>query len=276
MSATTGPVKICALCGHDCSSRPRRRDQQGRYYCKSCYDDAAARRTATQTSSSTASLMGLSDVPDLSSLDQFVPAIPSGPVSCSACGQALIGGSVLCTNCGHRLDGARDVQTRVMHVPKSPVERGSSWHLVIGIVSIVMGSFGVLLYGIGAVINLMALSPGAIGAILPLLLAIWLLRGGIGLVKKQPSAIYALRRWAWVRGALAVVCTGTAGVLVMVAAGMMPDEVRTEMESQLPGFEMSMIGVLLLGIMVLQLVWPAVILIWTGQEGVRGQIDGWR
>jgi hypothetical protein len=32
------PDKTCIVCGQDCSSRPRVRDEHGRYHCRECYD----------------------------------------------------------------------------------------------------------------------------------------------------------------------------------------------------------------------------------------------
>ena len=38
--------KICAICGADCSNRPRVKDQMGRYFCEGCYEQALQRKHA--------------------------------------------------------------------------------------------------------------------------------------------------------------------------------------------------------------------------------------
>jgi len=42
--AKTGSQKICVICGDDCSAMARVRDSHGRYYHKSCHEEAAARQ----------------------------------------------------------------------------------------------------------------------------------------------------------------------------------------------------------------------------------------
>lgn len=47
---STGPnktaVKICGICGQDCSHMPRTKDTHGQYFCVGCYAVAVRRRTA--------------------------------------------------------------------------------------------------------------------------------------------------------------------------------------------------------------------------------------
>ncbi|MCH7849181.1 MAG: hypothetical protein IIB53_12550 [Planctomycetes bacterium] len=39
-------LKICVICGEDCSGRPRIKDSKGRYCCKSCHEEALPRKRA--------------------------------------------------------------------------------------------------------------------------------------------------------------------------------------------------------------------------------------
>jgi hypothetical protein len=39
-------AKVCVLCGQDCSTRPRVKDQHGRYYCRECHEKEKQSRTA--------------------------------------------------------------------------------------------------------------------------------------------------------------------------------------------------------------------------------------
>ncbi|MCI0364899.1 MAG: hypothetical protein L0219_13560 [Phycisphaerales bacterium] len=48
MATTT--AKICGLCGADCSDRPRIKDKNGKYFCKTCHDEARARSRRTNES----------------------------------------------------------------------------------------------------------------------------------------------------------------------------------------------------------------------------------
>ena len=37
-------LKVCVICGEDCSGRPRIKDSNGRYYHKSCHEEALRRK----------------------------------------------------------------------------------------------------------------------------------------------------------------------------------------------------------------------------------------
>lgn len=39
-------MKVCVICGEDCSGRPRIKDSKGRYCCKSCHEEALPRKRA--------------------------------------------------------------------------------------------------------------------------------------------------------------------------------------------------------------------------------------
>ena len=92
--------KICGLCGEDCSGRPRIKDPQGRYYCKTCYEEALERRKAAAPASPPpVPVRETSDSPDELSGVVGAPPVSQGP--CPGCGGPLAADAVLCTNCGY-------------------------------------------------------------------------------------------------------------------------------------------------------------------------------
>ena len=48
MSIEDESEKICAICGRDCSGQPRIKDPKGRYFHKSCYEQALEERKMRQ------------------------------------------------------------------------------------------------------------------------------------------------------------------------------------------------------------------------------------
>src|SRR6185503_2938088 len=42
-------AKVCGLCGQDCSGRARTKDKSGKYFCKTCYDQAMAKRAGSHS-----------------------------------------------------------------------------------------------------------------------------------------------------------------------------------------------------------------------------------
>jgi len=91
-----GPAltKICALCGADCSDRPRVKDPRGRYFCKGCYQRSIARQRAAAAEVAGAgesSLLGelLADAapveaPEIPALPRPTPASARSPVGRTA------------------------------------------------------------------------------------------------------------------------------------------------------------------------------------------------
>lgn len=102
--------KTCALCGCDCTCRPRVKDAKGRYYCRECYDNA--NQKARRPSAAARYSVGAADravrraphepVDALQGLLQAERAEPpaSKPIACPGCG-ATTGGGVICLACGY-------------------------------------------------------------------------------------------------------------------------------------------------------------------------------
>jgi len=96
--------KICALCGEDCSQRPRTKDPRGTYYCQSCYERARARRStgAGQPASTVANATGALDM--LPMILEELPQAPTAPqrvfIPCPGCRKPFDESAAVCTHCG--------------------------------------------------------------------------------------------------------------------------------------------------------------------------------
>jgi len=152
--------KVCALCGQDCSNRPRVRNARGRYYCKSCYEQAASQRAAmTPVPARPKQTGGLDLLGEI--VDQLAqPASPTAPArSCPACGGALDADAVICTNCGHNSKTGRSNATEVAAPVVVTSDDGSAhgrvWPILIGSLSILLScaALVVSLWAVGFVVS---------------------------------------------------------------------------------------------------------------------------
>ncbi|MCL4743118.1 MAG: hypothetical protein KJZ54_13050 [Phycisphaerales bacterium] len=105
-------AKICAICGEDCSDRPRVKDRAGRYYCKPCEVKAASRpgvaAPAPAATVSTAILAAESD-------EDFIPieeAHVAGEKACPVCMLKISADAVVCVHCGY--DERKGIQSSTL------------------------------------------------------------------------------------------------------------------------------------------------------------------
>lgn len=97
---TTQP-KVCIYCAQDCSSRPRTKDAQGRYACKSCHEAALAKGRASAPVGAGAAV---DDGPIPIQDDLLMGLADGAPIAvassaCPGCGHPLHG-AVVCLKCG--------------------------------------------------------------------------------------------------------------------------------------------------------------------------------
>lgn len=122
-------VKTCILCGRDCASRPRVRDQHGRYRCRECLDKRppAPPATAPPPKPAPDDPIPLADDDGLVPLAPEAPAPPRRSEPCGGCGRPLFPDNVICIGCGfNRATGrmvdspvtAADPRARARHVRK--------------------------------------------------------------------------------------------------------------------------------------------------------------
>ncbi len=99
-------AKVCIRCGRDCSTRPRKKDQQGRYHCQECLDQVRpiAPPHATPSPLPTPAPTQEPAVIELDESTLPAPAADSLDANsrpCPICGRALARTDVLCTECGY-------------------------------------------------------------------------------------------------------------------------------------------------------------------------------
>lgn len=281
-----GGRKICVLCGADCAGRPRKKDSRGHYYCRDCHDAAAAsaRRRAGEAT----------PVGGLALLNELVPAddATGNPVDagfhldglmCPRCHAPVERDAALCVACGADLRTGGRVAARTRVTDGDDAADTLVWPMIIGVISIVFGGTGLLLNGGNGV--LVALNPGPAGApngtseyavgqiagaAIATLLSLWLLVGGIGLVRRRARAIENLRRWAGAK----IILLFIAGTCIGIAFGVSGLDGR-------PGRAASINDALPLGLGLLialfawQLAWPVFILAWSGRSAVQREVRSW-
>jgi len=108
--------KICVLCGEDCSDRPRTKNLDGQYACKSCVEARRERRPAG--ADAIAAEGGYELEPDADGLGDLAAleaaAEPAAAVAnCPGCGTRVAVDQVLCTSCGFDIAAGKARGTRV-------------------------------------------------------------------------------------------------------------------------------------------------------------------
>jgi len=147
--------KICVICHEDCSTRPRTKDQHGRYYCKPCYESAISAKRAKLSEASqpptpiendpapsldmidASTMIGLAD--EVAATDpEPIPALSPTASNCPGCDQPLPFGTKLCVNCGINVTSGRSILTsrrldeNVVHANAERILRIVSWPSPIG------------------------------------------------------------------------------------------------------------------------------------------------
>src|SRR5688572_26007568 len=99
--------KICGICGEDCSARPRIKDQQGRYFCKACAEQAAQRRAAPPPPAAAAA------EEDALPASFWNDAAAQTTTPCPSCGSPMGQGAVICLSCGRNRQSGRGAKVKV-------------------------------------------------------------------------------------------------------------------------------------------------------------------
>ena len=119
------PEKICVVCGEDCSTEPRTKDAEGRYYHRRC---ESARRKAPRRAPVVVDVARNEDSVDLfEGMEIEVPARSSARtvaptvneeddgvtrVPCPACQTPMRMNDVICMACGHNTRSGRPMKTK--------------------------------------------------------------------------------------------------------------------------------------------------------------------
>lgn len=104
-------AKICAVCGEDCSDRPRVKDRAGRYYCKPCEVKRAAETVVAVGSASTTSTTLLA-VDDAEGVIPIEEAHVAAEKACPVCMLRISADAVVCVHCGY--DERKGIQSSTL------------------------------------------------------------------------------------------------------------------------------------------------------------------
>jgi len=128
--AGKGPMaKICTLCNEDCGSRPRVKDQRGRYFCKACLDTRSA--SDRRTDPAPAAPSPGEDAYDLDDADPGASPLPiefldhvEQSTQCPGCMHSMPPGAKVCVSCGYHVE--RGIQSST-HIERSKGKGGRKY-----------------------------------------------------------------------------------------------------------------------------------------------------
>jgi hypothetical protein len=185
------------------------------------------------------------------------------------------------------------------------LRQNESWPTTIGVISIVLGSLGILanLWGIAGIFVARAFSTSStqsgagpasvthfpwstsmlvahgVFAGVALCVSVWLLVAGIGLVRRKRWGVKATRGWAWARIATAVVQVGLTYWLQRVQFDAMQTQMASEGGPPPPAFFGALGTTFAAVISVLTfawaIAWPLVCLLWLRRPVIRAQYQRW-
>jgi uncharacterized Zn finger protein (UPF0148 family) len=135
--------KICGFCAQDCSARPRIKDKEGRYFCKSCVEqreaevaDAQAKAQAvvarppavTRPASPVAATVRPATPAAMEEDDAVMLSLVEGStqvetVACPSCGAPIAMGAVVCMGCGYNTKTGKAGGTAVAKAPSATAAR---------------------------------------------------------------------------------------------------------------------------------------------------------
>lgn len=122
-------AKICAICGEDCSNKPRTKDRKGQYYCRTCYQQAMHKQRAGQPVHAApkpasgpapppppADRLDADDSSDpfaaMAALAPTEPLVAQETAPCPGCGANLAFNALVCSRCGYdKRTGEKGFQT---------------------------------------------------------------------------------------------------------------------------------------------------------------------
>ncbi len=128
MSEAEAAAKPCAVCGIDCTGRPRVKDQQGRYLCNDCYE--LAKQTIQVQN---APPLGPIAAPEPSPFDAPLPEPQPADMTvvlddandkpresrCPECGRPLKSRHIVCVACGYDTETGKRLRMKVRRLRRS-------------------------------------------------------------------------------------------------------------------------------------------------------------
>jgi hypothetical protein len=160
---------------------------------------------------------------------------------------------------------------------------GPAWPLVIGVICLVVAAIdvGMIIFNSMSYLALEDSQPGgqgmgaarAIGsAVIPGLIALWLVLGSLGLLQRSPMGVKRLRQWAFVKIFIGLVCGGIALAGISAIEGAAEEFARDQGVEDLP------VGVLkttlIIG-MIWAVAFPAFLLFWFKRPAIAADTARW-
>ena len=146
------PAKSCVICGEDCTHRPHKWDERGRFYCKSCFEQARKHLKLEKTfqpppeksipgnplkvSPRVADGRATKATEVMAGTVRTAPTPPPVVASiaqaskCPACGRTIAAGASICMSCGYDTQTGHhvDVRTARANAPLPPRDR-AAWFM---------------------------------------------------------------------------------------------------------------------------------------------------
>ena len=273
MSIASGPGKICVKCSVDVGDKPRMKDSKGRYYCKPCYERVATAKTSAAGPPIQASA-------ESNLLSQLIAAAspPEQTQQCSNCGFSRPVTAALCTHCGFNTELGRVLKPKVIKAKKPRQAGGTIWPIIVGVLSIIFGAGGALAYGFFLVAVVFSLTKAdfksgisALGSTgLMTSLALWLLRDGIRVLRRDSDAIPSLRKWASAKILVYGICLG-----IYIAIPNRVFEDVMERQSREAPADVPTIKTYMLLTLMWFLAWPTFILVWFFIPRIQDDVEAW-
>lgn len=111
-------AKICTACGENVSGKARTKDARGRYFCKPCYEQAAARARPTPATARAAARAAVATDDEADILaglsgGSTTPGAAQALKACPGCRGGMAADAVICTNCGFDFRTGKKTQMKI-------------------------------------------------------------------------------------------------------------------------------------------------------------------
>ncbi len=241
----SGTDKICFFCGVSCAGQPRGKDPEGRYYHKSCLE--------SHQDPAPAPAAAVAAEPEPSFLDDLnlEPAASTGS-PCSNCGQFLPATTVVCMSCGYNASSGKKMSSKVRRAKTVGGDGLQIGRWIVGGVSTLLGTIMVVSNVITLGNKTAGSNAGKVGASIGLLISLYLLMGGVGILRKQQTGLKNARIWAIIQLVFSVCCL--TPLLVMINS--IADSVEVK------GADIETATALLVSYLVVVSGWAITILVW--------------
>lgn len=295
------PKKICVICGKDCSKQKRVKDDKGRYYHKECI--ARAREAQKKESSpaggeflgsaaviappsederegeydmsdsyggvpAPAPDTGRTEIEPLDDVDQYIIEDDEEPASPGP-------NTALVTT----FEPDTPAQsTRIAPVPtRYAGEGGKYWPPVVGVLSILIGLAEGIYVGLDPVGGLIggkfSLFPLIVAGV-AVVLSLWLLAAGIGILVRNQSAMSLMQKWAKLKILYSIAIIGGVVAMALLKLKLLGEFDVAWIESAEDSTVTSLV-VNAAARLVLLVIWPAVMLLWFSRDRVQKDIGFW-